>query len=74
MLASQIRTVAFMLRRQPQLTPDLVMTAAARLDELSDCVRAIENSPIPPGLLAVAGVVPLPPNVVRLADVRAVRS
>ena len=74
MLASQIRTVAFMLRRDPTISVQIVLTAAARLDELADCVQALENAPIPVNILAAAGVVPVGENVVRLADVRVVRS
>lgn len=71
MLSTKLLTLAGMLR-EPRANLHLIPTIAARLEELSDCVRHLEHSEIPPHLLS-AGIVPLPANVVRFPG-RAVQS
>ena len=61
MLANKLLALAMALRTQPHLIDSI----ADNLDDLADCVRALERSAIAPALIQ-AGVFPLPANVVRL--------
>lgn len=60
MLSTKLRALAALLHQRP----DLCDAASERLQELSECVAALEQSAIPPHLHA-AGILPLPANVVR---------
>jgi hypothetical protein len=59
MLASRLVSLSITLQQRP----DLIAAVAAQLAELADCVRHLENSPVPPSL---TGQFPADAGVIRL--------
>lgn len=64
MISHRMTALAHMLR----LRPDLAPTIACRIEELAECVQALEHAPIPERLTETRET--LPGNVQRIDDVR----